>query len=107
MPRRFLLTAALLSTTALHAHVAPQSSAPGSPNQTAMSNVPADGQPHLPTLIGRSTAWSPQYSGNFDHFGVDTTRNRLLLAAEDHGTVEGVQPRYVRGGGIMLFAVNP
>ncbi|PMS21570.1 hypothetical protein C0Z18_06810 [Trinickia dabaoshanensis] len=53
-----------------------------------MSNVPADGHPHLPTLIGRSTAWSPQYSGDFDHFGVDTKRNRLLLAAEDHGTVE-------------------
>ncbi|GLQ87510.1 YncE family protein [Dyella flagellata] len=40
------------------------------------------------TLIGRSTAWKPQYSGDFDHFGVDTKRNKLLLAAEDHGTLE-------------------
>ena len=40
------------------------------------------------TLIGRSTGWKPGYSGDFDHFGVDLKRNRLLLAAEDHGTVE-------------------
>ncbi|MFC3651390.1 hypothetical protein ACFONN_07555 [Dyella humi] len=40
------------------------------------------------TLIGRSTSWKPQYSGDFDHFGVDTKRNKLLLAAEDHGTLE-------------------
>src|SRR5947207_13657464 len=31
----------------------------------------------------------PGYSGDFDHFAVDLARNRLLLAAEDHGTVEG------------------
>jgi hypothetical protein len=30
----------------------------------------------------------PGYSGDFDHFAVDYDRNRLLLAAEDHGTVE-------------------
>lgn len=40
------------------------------------------------TLIGRSTAWKPEYSGDFDHFGVDPKRNRLLLAAEDHGSLE-------------------
>ena len=28
------------------------------------------------------------YSGDFDHFAVDYDRNRLLLAAEDHGTLE-------------------
>lgn len=28
------------------------------------------------------------YTGDFDHFAVDYDRNRLLLAAEDHGTVE-------------------
>src|SRR3984885_3872307 len=28
------------------------------------------------------------YTGDFDHFAVDYERNRLLLAAEDHGTVE-------------------
>ena len=53
----------------------PVSSAAGS------SSAPA-------TLIGRSTAWKPEYSGDFDHFGVDTKRNKLLLAAEDHGTLE-------------------
>lgn len=42
----------------------------------------------LPTLVGRSTAWKPRYGGDFDHFGVDTKRDKLLLAAEDHGTVE-------------------
>src|SRR5450631_2865176 len=30
----------------------------------------------------------PGYSGDFDHFAADYDRNRLLLAAEDHGTVE-------------------
>ena len=30
----------------------------------------------------------PGYSGDFDHFAVDFDRNRLLLAAEDHGTLE-------------------
>jgi DNA-binding beta-propeller fold protein YncE len=53
-------------------------------------------------IIGASTLFSqnapsvkliqsvdlPGYSGDFDHFAVDFDRNRLLLAAEDHGTVE-------------------
>lgn len=30
----------------------------------------------------------PGYSGDFDHFAADFDRNRLLLAAEDHGTLE-------------------
>lgn len=30
----------------------------------------------------------PGYTGDFDHFAVDYQRNRLLLAAEDHGTLE-------------------
>ena len=30
----------------------------------------------------------PGYSGDFDHFAADYSRNRLLLAAEDHGTLE-------------------
>jgi DNA-binding beta-propeller fold protein YncE len=30
----------------------------------------------------------PGYTGDFDHFAVDHDRNRLLLAAEDHGTLE-------------------
>ena len=34
------------------------------------------------------TVTLPGYSGDFDHFAVDFDRNRLLLAAEDHGTLE-------------------
>lgn len=30
----------------------------------------------------------PGYTGDFDHFAVDRERGRLLLAAEDHGTLE-------------------
>lgn len=30
----------------------------------------------------------PKYTGDFDHFAADFDRNRLLLAAEDHGTLE-------------------
>jgi DNA-binding beta-propeller fold protein YncE len=30
----------------------------------------------------------PNYTGDFDHFAADYDRNRLLLAAEDHGTLE-------------------
>jgi DNA-binding beta-propeller fold protein YncE len=30
----------------------------------------------------------PGYSGDFDHFAADYDRDRLLLAAEDHGTLE-------------------
>src|SRR5438270_10746995 len=30
----------------------------------------------------------PGFTGDFDHFGVDLTRNRLFLAAEEHKTVE-------------------
>jgi DNA-binding beta-propeller fold protein YncE len=30
----------------------------------------------------------PGYSGDFDHFAADYERHRLLLAAEDHGTLE-------------------
>jgi DNA-binding beta-propeller fold protein YncE len=37
-------------------------------------------------LAGRTDL--PGYSGDFDHFGVDLTGNRLFLAAEDHGTLE-------------------
>lgn len=35
-----------------------------------------------------STVALPGYSGDFDHFAVDQARGRLLLAAEDHGTLE-------------------
>jgi DNA-binding beta-propeller fold protein YncE len=35
-----------------------------------------------------STVELPGYEGDFDHFAADYERNRLLLAAEDHGTLE-------------------
>jgi DNA-binding beta-propeller fold protein YncE len=34
------------------------------------------------------TVTLPGYTGDFDHFAADFERNRLLLAAEDHGTLE-------------------
>ena len=34
------------------------------------------------------TVTLPGYTGDFDHFAVDTQRGRLLLAAEDHATLE-------------------
>lgn len=43
-------------------------------------------QNSLATLQG--TVDLPGYTGDFDHFAVDQERGRLLLAAEDHGTVE-------------------
>ena len=37
-------------------------------------------------LAGRTEL--PGYTGDFDHFELDVARDRLLLAAEDHGTLE-------------------
>ena len=59
------------------------------PSVAQLMAPPAAADPASPaTLIGRSSGWKPEYSGDFDHFGVDTKRNKLLLAAEDHGTLE-------------------
>ncbi|MDE2252011.1 MAG: WD40 repeat domain-containing protein [Gammaproteobacteria bacterium] len=41
-----------------------------------------------PPLVYAGRTELPGYSGDFDHFEVDPARNRLLLAAEDHGTLE-------------------
>ena len=40
------------------------------------------------TLQLVQTITLPGYSGDFDHFAVDRERGRLLLAAEDHATLE-------------------
>jgi hypothetical protein len=45
----------------------------------------AQDQPRL-TLI--KAVALPGYHGDFDHFAVDRERGRILLAAEDHGTLE-------------------
>jgi DNA-binding beta-propeller fold protein YncE len=50
-----------------------------------ISTVPYAQQSSV-TLI--SSVDLPGYTGDFDHFAVDYDRNRLLLAAEDHGTLE-------------------
>ncbi len=47
----------------------------------------AAGQSSSP-LILQGSVDLPGYTGDFDHFAVDQERGRLLLAAEDHGTVE-------------------
>lgn len=39
-------------------------------------------------LIQQHAIDLPGYIGDFDHFAVDRQRGRLLLAAEDHGTLE-------------------
>ncbi len=39
-------------------------------------------------LVLKHTVELPGYTGDFDHFAVDRVRGRLLLAAEDHGTLE-------------------
>lgn len=41
-----------------------------------------------PLLVLQREVDLPGYTGDFDHFAVDRQRGRLLLAAEDHGTVE-------------------
>ncbi len=39
-------------------------------------------------LILKDSVNLPGYTGDFDHFAVDRDHGRLLLAAEDHGTLE-------------------
>ena len=39
-------------------------------------------------LVLKSTVSLSGYTGDFDHFAADRQRGRLLLAAEDHGTLE-------------------
>ncbi|WP_333681511.1 hypothetical protein [Dyella sp.] len=59
------------------------------PSLAKLMAPPAAAERTAPAVLaGRSMSWHPQYSGDFDHFGVDTKRNKLLLAAEDHGTLE-------------------
>ena len=41
-----------------------------------------------PALKLVKTLELPGYTGDFDHFGVDRERGRILLAAEDHATLE-------------------
>jgi DNA-binding beta-propeller fold protein YncE len=53
---------------------------------TLTSNV-ATAQDKLPLTLQQSVAM-PGYTGDFDHFVVDRARSRVLLAAEDHGTLE-------------------
>ena len=52
----------------------------------SMAQLPASAQATSVKLI--KTVTLPGYTGDFDHFAVDYDRNRLLLAAEDHGTLE-------------------
>jgi len=49
--------------------------------------VSAEAQ-QAPSLKLIKTVVLPGYHGDFDHFAVDRARGRILLAAEDHGTLE-------------------
>lgn len=57
-----------------------------------------------PNLKLIKTDTLPGYTGDFDHFAVDRERSRILVAAEDHGTLEvfslanGDHLRTVKGG---------
>jgi DNA-binding beta-propeller fold protein YncE len=53
----------------------------------ASAAVPAFGQAQSSVKLIKSVDLAG-YTGDFDHFAVDYDRNRLLLAAEDHGTLE-------------------
>src|SRR5712671_2546347 len=44
-------------------------------------------QEKLPLKLVATTPM-PDFTGDFDHFGLDLKGNRLFLAAEDHKTVE-------------------
>jgi DNA-binding beta-propeller fold protein YncE len=55
----------------------------GTPSRAAQSGAES---PAVLRAMGRTEL--PGYSGDFDHFGVDISGNRLFLAAEDHGTLE-------------------
>lgn len=50
--------------------------------------LPAVHSQEAPSVKLIRTVELPGYTGDFDHFAVDFDRNRLLLAAEDHGTLE-------------------
>lgn len=52
---------------------------------TALPFLHSQKSPHIKLI---KSVDLPGYSGDFDHFAVDFDRNRLLLAAEDHGTLE-------------------
>ncbi len=53
----------------------------------SISALSAAGQTSSPLTL-KGSVNLPGYTGDFDHFAVDEARGRLLLAAEDHGTVE-------------------
>ena len=54
----------------------------------ALMAMPAAFSQGSPSIKLIQSVELPGYSGDFDHFAVDFDRNRLLLAAEDHGTLE-------------------
>src|SRR5215469_6770192 len=54
----------------------------------AITCLPALHSQETPTVKLIQSVDLPGYSGDFGHFAVDYDRNRLLLAAEDHGTLE-------------------
>ena len=53
----------------------------------SISTLSAAGQTSSPLTL-KGSVNLPGYTGDFDHFAADEARNRLLLAAEDHGTLE-------------------
>lgn len=54
---------------------------------SGVSALSVSGQSSSPLTL-KGSVDLPGYTGDFDHFAVDKERGRLLLAAEDHGTLE-------------------
>ena len=54
----------------------------------AVPLIPAAAAQEGPKLTLTRTVVLPDYAGDFDHFAIDRERGRILLAAEDHGTLE-------------------
>src|SRR6266550_2278202 len=53
----------------------------------ALCAITVKAQEKLPLKLITTTPM-PGFTGDFDHFGLDLTGNRLFLAAEEHKTVE-------------------
>ncbi len=53
----------------------------------AVCAVTATAQTNMPLKLIK-TVTLPGYTGDFDHFAIDRQRGRILLAAEDHATLE-------------------
>jgi hypothetical protein len=81
--KQTIATSLLISFTACAAFAADAGS-----TADAGSAAPAGAVSGSPGLVLQGRTELPDYTGDFDHLAADPGSNRLLLAAEDHGTLE-------------------